>query len=175
MPLGIVTDEEFESEANSKSTKLVVIEKKHGGRGTGDKDVPEELRKVIAEEAIENGNSKAISEAFGVSEASIAAYKNGATSCSTYNKSDEQLLAHVNRVKSKINNSARGRLTAALKLLTAEKMKGEKPKDLASIAVDMSKIMEKTEPKVAVQNQTNIVIYSPQRVKLASLGEVIDV
>ena len=174
MPMGIVSDEDFESEVSKmKETEvqsLIVIEKKHGGRPDGTKNIPPVLRKVIGEECIESGgNHVEIAEAFGVSKQAVAAYAHGATSCRTYNRKEEDLANHINNVKTRISTRAQGRLSTALALLTKEKMKAAKPTELAAIADKMASVAEKMSPQVRNQ-QNNIIIMAPERVENDGYG-----
>ena len=109
MPIGIVSDEDFESELNRISVpkKVVpspvlnpeIVEMDRPGRKEGDVNVPESLRKIIGEEALLNGRQSALGLAkmFDISPASVSAYANGATSTASYNSPNTALVSHINK------------------------------------------------------------------------------
>lgn len=135
MPIGIVSDEEFNIEFVH-----------HNGAGrNGAKAVPESLRQVIAETAIV-GSNKEVAEAFGVSPASVSAYKNGATSTASYNQPNDPLKKHVDEVRDRIGTIAKSKLLAALSHITEENLSQAKPRDLAGIAKDMSTVVNNIQP-----------------------------
>lgn len=167
MPLGVLNDNDFEKELESLLNPKV---KPSGSvealiRGRGHKsETPEELRKVIAQEAIVNGDHKEIAKQFGVSESSVSAYKNGATSTASYNTAAPNLASHVDAVKDELSSKARKNLMAALDSITPESFDTEKLKVRAQVARDMSAIIKNLEPEVKQENSSNVVfqIYAPQ-------------
>lgn len=168
MPLGILNREQFEKEVDNISVftskesvigKVVNIEK---GRTLGRTEIPEVIRSIVAEDVIENGRSQNIADKFGISKSSVDAYKNGATSCATYNNPDRQLKQVVDNKRNEISNAARGRLSAALEALTDDKIAGSKARDIASIAKDMSGVVKNMEPQVAPHNNTQVIVYRPR-------------
>lgn len=163
----VVDDEDFELELNrlnDSGAKVVPLPKM--GRTEGTKETPESLRKLIAGEALEGGSTaKEISHAFNISPSSISAYKAGATSTDrlTAGKLDTVLVEN----NQKIGRTAQNKLMKALKHITEEKMADAKLTDLGQVAANMSRIIEKTTPKVpeAPTVQNNIIFYSPQQIK----------
>src|SRR5678810_1013449 len=120
MPLGVVSDDEFESELKNSRVELDksgvpvigivdngteeippvvngVVEEQKSGRGLGTTEVPDSLRKIIAQTNLESGRAAAISLAssFGISESSVSAYLNGSTSTATYNNKDKELNSFI--------------------------------------------------------------------------------
>lgn len=176
MPLGIITEAEFNSELSlhSNRNEVEVIQIKHG-RGNAP-EVPQEIRKLIASNSIHSGgNHKEIAEAFGVSTSSVSAYKNGATSVTTYDKPNEELSRHVDKVRDTISTTARSRLMSALQSLTDEKIENTKARDAASIAKDMSVVVKNMEPVVQGNDSSvKVLIYQP-RIKEESDFEVISI
>jgi len=171
MAMGVISQEEFNKElAKLNGTNIGSDEKVVGkvvdiarGRSIGAKEIPEELRKVIATEAITNGNTQNISEAFGISKSSVDAYKNGATSCATYNSPDHDLANHNNQVKENIASSARSKLMIALGEITSDKVAGAKIKDIASIAKDLSGVVKNMEPAASINvNNNQVIVYRPK-------------
>lgn len=175
MPMGIVSDAEFDSELNNSlvreeqhpkpSVSNVTIVDYSKGRGHNPA-VPDALRKIIGEESIINGRQSAVelAQRFGVSPSSVSAYAVGAHSTTTYDKSADG--GHITNVKERVIKKAHHRLSLALKSLTKEKLDGTKARDLASIAKDMSVVVKNMEPDSKNKDEGNkgpqYVIYAPQ-------------
>jgi hypothetical protein len=177
MPMGIVSDSEFESELNKPNTVQapsiqekvhvpVVIKDMERGRTPGAVGVPDGLRKIIGDESVTNGREAAIALArdFGISESSVSAYAKGATSTASYN--DRPNAGVINSAKERISKKARARLMMSLNLLTEDKFADAKARDIAAVAKDMSTIVRNMEPPPSV-NPTDstaprFVVYSPQ-------------
>jgi hypothetical protein len=177
MAMGIVSDKEFDSElskgssekpregSNSKPVTGEVVDMPAKGRGVGNVEVPNSLRKVIGETAITEGRDQAVELArqFGISPSSASAYGVGATSTSSYDETPNG--SNILKAKEKIGKRARHKLMAALRHITDEKLGGAKVRDLASIAKDMSvvfKNMEPDGPKAPSNSGPTFVFYSPQ-------------
>jgi len=181
MPLGIVPDEIFDKEIEHEKDVVktpIVIDKEHSGRRNGDKAVPQELRKLLGEEATVNGRKSAVAlgESFGVSHDSVDAYTKGATSLATYHKPQEDLKSHLEKVKERITSKASRTLLGALDSITLDKLAGEKPRDAAGIAKDMSVIIRNMEPEAGEKTHIgpNYVFYSPV-MKKESDFEIIEI
>jgi hypothetical protein len=176
MAMGIVSDSEFDSElkkssdkpregSNSKSITGEVVDMPAKGRGVGNVEVPDSLRKVIGETAITEGRDTAVELArqFGISPSSASAYNVGATSTASYDERPN--ASNINKAKEKIGKRARMKLMSALRHITDEKLGEAKVRDLASIAKDMSvvfKHMEPDGPKTPANTGPTFVFYSPQ-------------
>lgn len=177
MAMGIVSDKDFDSELNkvssdkpreeSKSIPVTgeIVDMPAKGRGVGNVEVPNSLRKVIGETAITEGRDQAVELArqFGISPSSAAAYNVGATSTSSYDERPNAVV--INKAKEKIGKRARTKLMAALRHITDEKLGEAKVRDLASIAKDMSvvfKHMEPEGPKAPTSTGPQFIFYSPQ-------------
>lgn len=175
MAMGIVSNEVLEKELERNGLKEgeypIIGIKSPKGRGQGSLEVPDSLRKVIAEDSISNGRESALelAKSIGISPSSVSAYANGSTSTSSYGKRDNELVRHNNQVKERIAGKARSRLLAALHNITPDKLKTAKLKEVASVARDMSAIIRNMEPTQAQEDsekaktQVNVVIYSPAR------------
>jgi hypothetical protein len=163
MAIGIVSSEVLNAELDSLTVREVITKPIIHGRGNNN-EVPESLRKVIAEEAISGVKAEILAEQFNVSESSVSAYKQGATSTASYDDHDEHLKAHVDLVKTTIAKSARDKIIQALKHIDDDKFTLASLKDVASVAKDMSVVMEKMEggnrDKAPVQQ---VVIFAPRQ------------
>ncbi len=181
MPIGIVSDDDFDLEIDRLGSKesADIVDMKVG-RGNGNGNTPASLRKVIGETAITDGNGEAkelVKQLGGeVSDSSVSAYKNGATSTATYNEPNQELVEHVDRTKEIITGKAKARLISALTHITNEKLEVTRVKDLSGVAKDMSAVIKNMEPsseKIGEDN-TRFVFLVPHRREERSF-EVIDV
>lgn len=166
MALGIVTDDDFLAELN----KLVPAPKPNesvkqpelGRNGT--KEVPQEIRKMIAEESLSGTSANEIHNVLGISQSSISAYKKGATSTSSYNNPNNDLKDHVAGVRGKITKRASSKLLKALHFMDDGKLADADARDLSAIAAQMSTVVKNMNPADQVVNtQANVqfVIYAP--------------
>lgn len=175
MPLGIVNDSDFQLEIdklNGNSPTTTIIKPLYnGGRREGDKGVPEVLKKIIGENALEEGNKttqEGLSRALGISDSSVTAYKNGATSTKTYNKKERNLESFLEMARSKIIKKSSKKLNLALDYITPNSLDGVKPIDLSNIAKNMSAIIRNLEPPVdknnsnIVNNGPTFIVYAPK-------------
>ena len=175
MGMGIISDEELEKELSKDDKVLIngkVLDKpKEHGRNKGDVNVPASLREIIAVDALENGNksANALAKSLGISESSVSAYKNGATSTATYNGGDRELRDKVNRTKTRIVNKASNRLKSALDEITTDKLKAAKVTEISGVARDMSAIIKNMEPPAQGKEEgsgkgtVNVILYRPQQ------------
>lgn len=176
MPLGILSDEEMESEIsklsqNNKQAKIIDIEKGRGPKA----ETPESARKLIAELAISGAYTQEISKEFNISASSISAYKNGANSTASYNESNPELTKSNNSVRERIASKARKKLIRALNCIDNDKLSECKARDLSGIAKDMSSVIKNMEPEVKdVQNGTQFIFFAPH-IRKESDYSVIDV
>jgi len=179
LPLGIVNDDEFESEIkrDSNTPKVTipssdikqaeVIDLPSKGRKEGDRQVPDSLRKIIGETSEVNGRQEALAlaKSFGISPSSVSAYANGATSTASYNEEQKGLRDHINKAKERISKRARTKLILALNEITPEKLAAAKLGEVSAVARNMSGIVKDMEPAAAgpgVLNGPQFLIYSPQ-------------
>jgi len=194
MPMGILSDEEFESEMASASQTLkpdiarsdngshiiptANVEDIKRGRPPDTKEVPEIIRELSAKSAINGeGTGKQIAEAFGISPSSVSAYKVGAHSTTTYHDPNPNLQSKIVDHKLRISTKARGRLLSALNNLTPDKLENVRPRDLASIAKDMASIVKDMEPSQAQVNSNQNVqfVFMAPRIKEMDSFSIIDV
>ncbi len=169
MPMGIVSDEEFEKElTRSHEVKIPeVLPMPRPGRHEGDNNVPDSLRKIIGETAQIDGRQDALelAKTFGISPSSVSAYANGSTSTDSMNRQPN--LNHINSAKERVSRKAMNRLVRSLNAITDEKLEETKPVELASIARAMSGIVKEMEPEKPKDPSENrdgptFVFYSPQ-------------
>lgn len=183
MPMMVLNDESFDKEISKfDSTKVInevneskeitsldLLNRARGQvvdikRGRGSiLQVPDSIRALVAEEAINGASNKDTARAFGVSESSVSAYKNDATSTKSYNSPDEALKNANDLVRDDISSQARSKLLAALDHITDDKLSEAKLRDVASVAASMSGIIKNMEPNgPAVQNNTQVIVYKPR-------------
>lgn len=187
MALGIVSLDEFDLEINrfsndeNKNNQTARIENINRGRGEGNTEVPDALRKIIGETAIEVGNKETLAELagpLGISSSSMTAYKNGARSTASYDSPAPDLKKHVDDKRVRISNKAKSRLMHALNEITPDKLKDVKARDLAGIAKDMAVVVRQMEPESVSDEKTRniqFVFFAPQVRKEESFGDFIEV
>lgn len=154
--------------------KRAVIHPIQKGRPEGRNNRTDEERKVIAGEALLNGNQSAMLR-FGVSQSSVSAYKNGATSTASYDRSDDELLKEVTNQRIKIAGRAHSKLSEALDHITSEKLAGANLRTIASVATAMSAVIKNIEPDQSNQTNNNIqfTFYAPKQ-RSESQFDIID-
>lgn len=156
--MGIVTDSEFEAERQKTETPSVTIPTKSPliegevvtiprGRGEGNIETPESVRKLIADTYQSEGRPAAIqlAKSFGLSESSVSAYAVGANSTATYN--DRPNASVVERSRNIVQGRALSKLKKAIHHITDDKLRDAKPRELAGIARDMSAVVKAMEPE----------------------------
>ena len=171
--MGIVSDKEFELEHKKLTIVVQPVIKPNGivqdinrGRGNGNVEVPNGLRRIIGETVISDGRQEALAlgRTFGISPPSVSAYGIGATSTSSYDQQPNKPT--IISAKDRIAKSARAKLRQALSALTSDKLIDTKAVDLSTIARNMAGIVKQMEPDVP-QNPNGsggptFVIYAPQ-------------
>lgn len=173
MPMMNVSDSDFELEISRLNVDYKTLE---AGRGNGKTAVPQEVRKLVASEALAGISIEEIKEKYNVSASSISAYKNGATSTSSYHSKDKELANNNDRVKTTISERAEGVILESIGLLTLERLDKAKARDIAGIAKDMSAVMSNMKEGGNVNNGVNITIMVPpvraeEDFKVIDIGE----
>lgn len=169
--LGLVEDDQFELELKnctvgpSKSINGIVIPKEDRGRGKGNVEVPDSLRKIIADESLTNGRQSAVAlgEEFGISPSSVSAYSKGSTSTASYNEPSQTIQNYLTARKNRLTKKALRNLNNALDALTPDKLNGIKARDISSIAKDMSVVAKNMSPDSVNQQAEGpkFVVYAP--------------
>lgn len=190
MPMGVISDADLEAElarngvpSNQEITYIPPAIKiqgsgNHGnqGRSNGDKNVPEVLRTVIAQEHVENGRKAALELAasFGIGSSSVSAYANGVTSTSDISApaqtKDIPLKKSIELTKQRLAKKAASRLGKALDQITPEKLESASLKTISAVAKDMAVVIKQMEP--ADSSNTNptgpavqVVLFAPPQLK----------
>ena len=165
MAMGIVSDKDFNSETN-KLTPKPPPQTKERGRGKGNVEVPDSLRKIIGDTAETEGREAALALArdFGISPSSVSAYAHGANSTASYNTRPN--LPVIRNAKARISKKARAKMLLAMNKITDDKLDGVNAKDLASIAKDMSAIVRNMDDEddgkeKEVDNKPKFLVYAP--------------
>ena len=170
MPLGIVNDDIFEAElGNSLPTEpvAVIIEQKRPGRREGDTEVPDSIRKIIGDTALESGSAqgKQMARFFGTSEGTVPAYKKGATSMGDYQNPAKELGKHINKTKERIAKRASNRINLAFDAFTKDKLEEATAPELASVIKQLSGVVKDMEPAREAEERgpaVQFVIHAPQ-------------
>lgn len=175
MAIGIVSDDEFQSELESVKktpTRIEIIEKQKRGRSENDINVPDVIRNIIGEDHIVNGRTSALAlaETFGVSKSSTDAYANGATSTKTYNEKNGKLGKHLEKVKNRIKKTASQKLEEVLTHVTSDKMQAASLRTLTGAARDLAGVVKDISPSNesdpnAVAGGPKFILYAPQFVQ----------
>jgi hypothetical protein len=175
MAMGIVSDTDFETEQEnlskpvSKSVPIIQpqIVDMNRGRGNGNVNVPNGLRKIIGSTAIEDGRKEAVElgRNFGLSPSSVSAYTQGATSTASYDEQPNK--STITSAKERIARSARSKLRQALTALTPDKLQDTKAVDLSTIAKNMAGVVKQMEPDISNQGMNGngsptFILYAPQ-------------
>lgn len=196
MPLGIISDSEFNNELLDCSSDKIIpsqndsisnsniprgpdiiesiptesitseIVNIKSGRGAGNTEVPEALRKVLGETSVINGRSEALDLAsmLGVSASSVSAYKEGAHSTSSINTPDKDTKSHIDASKLRVTTRARKKLNLALSHITDDKLSEAKVGEIASVAKAMAGVIKDLEPSTdSNDKKSNIpfVVFAP--------------
>lgn len=183
MPMGIVTDKDFEAERQNTerpsvtipNNKPVVIQGEvipiERGRRNGDVETPDSVRKLIADTAATEGREAALAlgKRFGLSESSVAAYSVGANSTASYNNRPNSGV--VDGARAAVQSRAIVKLKRAIHHITDDKLKDAKPRELAGIARDMASVVKSMEPETPKTEGVNtgggpaFVFYAPKFTK----------
>ena len=183
MKLGITSDEQFALELSRLGTEIKpdrnyihpsieaeivnsADREPRKGRGVGNVEVPNEIRKLIADDNLTNGRQSALELAsdFGISPSSVSAYSKGSTSTASYREPDKTLTNYIKARKQRITKKALRVLTNSLDTLTPEKLSTVKARDLAGIAKDMSTVANNMSDKNESQSdgKPQFIVYAPQ-------------
>lgn len=176
MPLGIVSDDEFQKELDNSLVEITDSEISIGhtrpkiqeidnpGRKEGDVNVPESLRSIIGETHALEGRSEAVKLAkeFGLSSSSVSAYGSGKTSTSS-SEVDSHLSNFLKERKQRASKKASLKLLKALDHITDEKLENTPAGVLAGIAKSLSGVVKDLEPEVRKEggNAAQFIVFAP--------------
>lgn len=169
MPLGILSDEDFDKELGISEKKDEVTARveqiNQGGRKSHSTTVPPSLKKIIGGTAIEDGGRQTYNELakpFGLSYDVIEAYRTGRHSNQGRQEKKEDLVDHLTKVRQGLAIKATDKLDRAIESITNEKLAAAKARDLAGIAKDMSVVVRNIEGERGNGITNNqFVIYAP--------------
>lgn len=187
MPLGIVSDKDFEAEVSNSATVVhhvvrtpevleplseapvvtsdVLIKKHHPhGRNEGDVNVPQSLRKLIGDTVLTEGRTSALHLAneLGISNSSVSNYTNP-TSLSEPVADD--INTYLTNRKTKISKRALNKLNLAMTYIDESKLKDLGARDLSAVAKDMAVVAKHMEPPTKEETEKSPVqfhFYAPQ-------------
>jgi len=166
---GVITDDNNNSPNTDTNSSARVININEGlGRGKNNRAVPEELKKVIGENAVIEGSkeTKELTRRLGISDSSLSAYKHGVSSTTSYNKPNKPLVNHIVNAKARSSSRARSKLNLALNQITEEKFEDAKLRDIAGVAQAMSAIIKNLEPPADNVSNTQVnvqhIMYAPK-------------
>lgn len=172
MPLGIISDEAFAEELErleKKNGNAEVKDLERKGRKEEIPNIPKEIRKTIADCAVDGESRKVIAGAFGISEPTVTNIKNG------HGASNEDIQEHVRDRRDKITSRASNKLLVALRQLTENKIADASAREIAGVAKDMSQIIRNLEPQDKNSSVTgNFVFFAPSGTKKIEDYEVIE-
>jgi|SRR5215831_350697 len=113
----------------------------------------EERTEIAIDAKISGRKQETIAQEHGISRQAVAQIHAG------LGLRDESEVAHAIEIA---RNKALDRLMASLGLLTDDKLSGCKATDLANIAANMSRVVEKTMPDKDRQGNINLIVYTPE-------------
>lgn len=162
----LLTEEQAEERLNSEnnlanrfgnsSRAPQVLEKviKIPGKDKGSSNLSIEERTEIATRARLGESQGKLAKEFNVTQPNISSIERGKTK----GIDEEQVEGTINKVRDK----ALDRLMTSLGFLTDDKLSGCSAKDLATIASNMGRVVEKTMPRAEAPDKINLIIYTPE-------------
>ena len=174
MPLGIVSDDEFETEVNPPQIGIIQAPKSLG-KPKGSIDVPDSLRKIIGDNTISDGRKETLelAAAFGIGKESVDSYISGRTS-----KGSEKtpLAGFLTERKNRIASKASKKLLQAMNQIDEDKLAECTAPELAAVSRAMSGIIKDMLPEDKTKTEFNqavqFVMYAPQIAKESSFESI---
>jgi len=189
MPLGNVSNEDFEAELKNSSTVLKIplpvhkpvelivedpiiinsadiIRRNEHGRNEGDVNIPQSVRKLLGDTATFEGRQPALelARSLGISSSSVSSYTNPNNSAmAEVNKQDINAML-IGR-KTKLSKKALNKLALAMNFIDEDKLRELGARDLSTIAKDMAQVakhMEPPAPKEDTKEPVQFHFYAPQ-------------
>ncbi len=140
------------------------------GRGKGNVEVPNGIRKLIGGSVIEEGRPAglAIAAFLGISDSSVSAYSKGATSTASYNEPEKNLTDFLGKTRKKISKKAAAKLFKALHVIDEDSLSKLTALEASNVARNMSTIINHMEPPDSGKglniNAPSMVFYVPKMV-----------
>lgn len=173
MPLGIVSEEEFNKE-NELFDRVSTGVIKDSSLGRGNKiETPEVIRNIVGEEKVRGEVGKELSKLFGLSESSVSAYSRGMTSSNGC--SNEELGEHINKVRIKVKSQAADKLNLALSHIDSDKLSKARVGELSSVARNMAAIIKDMDEKEGSDGPKTQIIFVAPHMRKEEHYDVIDV
>lgn len=151
----------------SSEPKVVFEDIPERGRGLGNKNKTDKERIEVASDSISGMSNEDVANKHEVSLSSVSAYKNGATSTSSYNEKNESLQKSNDEVKIVIAAQVKNKLLQTLEAITPDKINKAKLGELTNLAHGMSGILKHVEPEDENKNKGNgpqfIFMVPPQK------------
>jgi hypothetical protein len=167
MPLGIISESEFLDEIKGLKIELPrapveeVIIPIERGRPPGRENVDEEVREEIAKASLMGVSNQELMNIHNVSQSSVSAYKNGATSTATYNTPNQKIISAKEAFKEEAVQTASQKLMRALGAID---LSGAiKPGVASGVAKDMSVIIKNMTSEAGPANVQQVLIYQPRK------------
>lgn len=141
------------------------------GRHEAVSNIPDSLRKVLADDHLINGlrGAKSLVHGLGIdlSQPTLSTYGRGETSPHSKSKKTDELTDYLNGRKEKITKRALNKINLALSHLDEQKFLGLKAREISGVAKDMAIVAKQMEPTIknSEGNQMNgvqFIMYAPQ-------------
>ena len=175
MAMGVVSDKMFDKELAAHVPVVNHSFLPTKGRGAGTTEVPMSLRKLIATEVISGEKPANLAKEFDISQSSISAYVNGATSTASYHEPVAELVDAIDATRDRITGKAQKKLLAAIDSITKDDLDTAKVRDKAGVAQAMSTVIKNLSvDEGGVNKQVQINIFTP-RVREEDTYEVVHV
>lgn len=149
-----------------KASDVIEIPIHRPGRKAGVPNLSPVERNEIAFRSKMGETQTALAQEFGTSQPHVSQIANGKDS-----SLDQDAIS---RRLSEVGDAALDKLVESLGLIDREKLKKETASGLSKIASNLSAVIERTQPKENVAQQTTVIVYTPELRKEASF-KVIDV
>jgi hypothetical protein len=174
MPLGIVSDDEFEAELIPPQIGVIQLPKPLG-RPPGSPNIPDSLRRIITDNTVTDGRKESLelAAAFGIGHESVDSYIAGKTS-----KGSEHnpLAGFLSERKEKIAKKASKKLLQAMEGISQDKLDECSAPELAAVSRAMSGIIKDMLPEDKTKTEFNqavqFVMYAPQIAKESSFERI---
>lgn len=164
MAIGIISDDDLQKELDRQQAQI--IQRERPGRNPGDNNVPDALRQIISDTAIEEGRGEAkkLADMYGISDSSLSAYQRGSTSTADNKNSNTALRERNQRTRDKIQSKSQSKLLQVLDEIDGEKIKSLTAVEASSVARNLAGIVKDFSPDMKKDEQVHqqqLVIFAP--------------